>query len=71
MIGDTEADVLAGKAMSIPTIAVTCGIRSYNYLQKLQPTRIHTDLLSAVHHFVDFERIAKAERTVELRNFGS
>ncbi|MBW4517080.1 MAG: HAD hydrolase-like protein [Timaviella obliquedivisa GSE-PSE-MK23-08B] len=53
MLGDTEADVLAGKAMSIPTIAVSCGIRSHNYLQKLQPTCIHTDLLSAVHHLVD------------------
>jgi phosphoglycolate phosphatase len=53
MLGDTEADVLAGQAMSIPTIAVTCGIRSHNYLQKLQPTRIHADLLSAVHHLVN------------------
>lgn len=65
MIGDTEADVMAGKAMSIPTIAVTCGIRSHNYLQKLQPTRIHADLLSAVHH------LAEAGRYREIRNFGS
>jgi phosphoglycolate phosphatase len=50
MIGDTEADVLAGQALNVPTIALTCGIRSHNYLQKLQPTRIHTDLLSAVQH---------------------
>jgi phosphoglycolate phosphatase len=50
MIGDTEADVLAGQALNVPTIALTCGIRSHSYLQKLQPTRIHTDLLSAVHH---------------------
>jgi phosphoglycolate phosphatase len=53
MLGDTEADVIAGQAMSLATIAVTCGIRSHNYLQKLQPTRIHTDLLSAVHHLVN------------------
>jgi phosphoglycolate phosphatase len=53
MLGDTEADVIAGKAMSLSTIAVTCGIRSHNYLQKLQPTRIHSDLLSAVHHLVN------------------
>jgi phosphoglycolate phosphatase len=52
MIGDTEADVLAGQAMNVPTIALTCGIRSHHYLQKLQPTRIHPDLLSAVHHLV-------------------
>ena len=50
MIGDTEADVLAGQAMNVPTIALTCGIRSKTYLQKLEPTRIHTDLLSAAHY---------------------
>jgi phosphoglycolate phosphatase len=52
MIGDTEADVLAGKAMNVQTIALTCGIRSKPYLQKLEPTRIHTDLLSAAHYLV-------------------
>ena len=50
MIGDTEADVLAGQAMNVPTIALTCGIRSKTYLQKLEPTRIHADLLSAAHY---------------------
>lgn len=50
MIGDTEADVLAGQAAGIATIAVTCGIRSRSYLQRFQPTRIHTDLLSAAHY---------------------
>lgn len=49
MIGDTEADVLAGQAAGIDTIAVTCGIRSQSYLQKLQPTQIQTDLLTAAH----------------------
>ncbi|NJR38075.1 MAG: HAD family hydrolase [Leptolyngbyaceae cyanobacterium CSU_1_4] len=67
MLGDTEADILAGKAMSISTIAVSCGIRSHNYLQKLQPTCIHTDLLSAVHHLVDADRTAKAGRSLEAR----
>jgi phosphoglycolate phosphatase len=71
MIGDTEADIVAGKAMDIPTIAVTCGIRSHNYLQKLQPTRIHTDLLTAVYHLVDAGRTAKAGLPLEARNFGS
>ncbi len=28
MIGDTEADILAGQAMEVSTIALTCGIRS-------------------------------------------
>lgn len=49
MLGDTEADVLAGQATGIPTIALTCGIRSRTYLQKYQPTRIHADLLSAAY----------------------
>lgn len=49
MIGDTEADVLAGQVMGMSTIALTCGIRSHAYLQPLQPTRIHSDLLSASH----------------------
>jgi phosphoglycolate phosphatase len=52
MIGDTEADVLAGQAMGIATIALTCGIRSNNQLRQLQPTLIKTDLLCAVHHLV-------------------
>ena len=58
MIGDTEADVLAGKAMNVPTIAVTCGIRSKPYLQKLEPTRIHADLLSAAHYLVSLMPVA-------------
>lgn len=50
MIGDTEADVLAGHATGLPTIALTCGIRSRTYLQKFQPTQIHTDLPSVAAH---------------------
>jgi phosphoglycolate phosphatase len=49
MIGDTEADVLAGHATGIPTIALTCGIRSHTYLQKFRPTQILADLPSAAH----------------------
>jgi phosphoglycolate phosphatase-like HAD superfamily hydrolase len=52
MIGDTEADILAGQAMGISTIAVTCGIRSMSYLNQLQPTRIHHDLFSATHYLL-------------------
>lgn len=36
-IGDTEADILAGKKMGIPTIAVTRGLRTKTYLKALQP----------------------------------
>jgi len=53
MIGDTEADLLAGQALSIPTIALTCGIRSRMYLKQFHPTRIHTDLLSAAHYVLE------------------
>lgn len=52
MIGDTEADILAGQTLGVPTIALTCGIRSQSYLQKYAPTRIKTDLLSAAHYLV-------------------
>lgn len=52
MIGDTEADVFAGKAMGISTIAVTCGIRSRTYLERLHPTCIHPDVLSAAHYLI-------------------
>jgi phosphoglycolate phosphatase len=58
MVGDTEADILAGRATCIPTIALTCGIRSRAYLQKFQPTRIHTDLLSAAHFLTDVVQTA-------------
>ena len=52
MIGDTEADVLAGQAMGIPTIGLTCGIRSHQQLSQLQPTAIELNLFSAVHYLL-------------------
>jgi phosphoglycolate phosphatase len=52
MIGDTEADLLAGRAMGIPTIALTCGIRSERKLSQLQPTLVKADLLCAAHYLV-------------------
>ncbi len=52
MIGDTEADILAGQAIDIPTIALTCGIRSQSYLERFQPTHVHSDLLAASHYLV-------------------
>ena len=57
MIGDTEADVLAGQSLGVPTIALTCGIRSRSYLQQLEPTRIHTDLLSATRYLMNWIRM--------------
>jgi phosphoglycolate phosphatase len=52
MIGDTEADIIAGTTMGIPTIALTCGIRSERKLSQLQPTLIKADLLCAAHYLV-------------------
>jgi len=60
MVGDTEADVLAGQQLGIPTIALTCGIRSRSYLQRLEPTRIHTDLLSATRYLMNWIRMPQA-----------
>jgi phosphoglycolate phosphatase len=48
MIGDTEADILAGQALGIPTIALTCGIRSQSYLQRFTPSFIQPDLATAI-----------------------
>ncbi len=52
MVGDTEADILAGQAVGIPTVALTCGIRSQTYLEQLSPTVIYGDLLSAAQHLL-------------------
>lgn len=57
MIGDTEADIIAGQALDIPTIALTCGIRSQSYLQRFQPTHIHHNLLSAARYLVKTEKL--------------
>jgi phosphoglycolate phosphatase-like HAD superfamily hydrolase len=57
MIGDTEADLLAGQAISIPTIALTCGIRSHYYLNQFKPTRIHDDLLAAAHYLLEKTKV--------------
>lgn len=40
IIGDTEADVSAGKMLSLTTIAITTGIRSHEFLSKLGPDNI-------------------------------
>lgn len=52
MIGDTEADILAGQAHHIPTLAVTCGIRSQAYLERFAPTYIYSDLLAIAHQLL-------------------
>jgi phosphoglycolate phosphatase-like HAD superfamily hydrolase len=49
MIGDTEADVLAAKAIGICPIALTCGIRSYHYLQQFDPDQIRNNFLTTAY----------------------
>lgn len=60
IVGDTEADVLAGQAAGISTIAVTCGIRSAAYLNRHQPTRIHSDLGSAADYLSGLTQLVRA-----------
>jgi phosphoglycolate phosphatase len=52
MIGDTEADILAGQALGLSTIAVTCGMRNYRYLQQLQSTSIQPNLSIAIDYLL-------------------
>ncbi|MEO0407516.1 MAG: HAD hydrolase-like protein [Cyanobacteria bacterium P01_A01_bin.135] len=47
MVGDTEADILAGRRLGISTVALTCGIRSRAYLARFQPTHIQDNLMAA------------------------
>lgn len=53
MVGDTEADILAGQASNIATVALTCGIRSRSYLAQYRPTYICEDLVSVTHSLVN------------------
>lgn len=53
MIGDTEADVLAAQAMKIKTVALTCGMRNYAFLNSLKPTSIQSNLPAATQLICD------------------
>ncbi|MEM6869194.1 MAG: HAD hydrolase-like protein, partial [Cyanobacteria bacterium P01_C01_bin.121] len=52
MIGDTEADILAAQAAGLSSAALSCGVRSRDYLQTLEPTEIYDELLTAVQNVV-------------------
>lgn len=47
MIGDTEADILAGQSAGLSTAALACGARSKAHLQHLQPSKIYDCLMTA------------------------
>ncbi|MEO1621442.1 MAG: HAD family hydrolase [Cyanobacteria bacterium J06632_3] len=53
MVGDTEADVLAAKDMGLPSAALSCGVRSVDYLKALEPTEIYGELLTAAQAVVE------------------
>jgi phosphoglycolate phosphatase len=52
IVGDTEADIIAGRSAKIQTIAVKCGIRSHRLLKKYDPHHIVPDLMAAAHTVV-------------------
>jgi len=59
MIGDTEADVSAGQAFELPTLALTCGIRSSLYLKDFAPTGVYRNLYAAVEYLTQPTAIAQ------------
>lgn len=52
MVGDTEADVVAGQKMGLSTAALSCGVRSADYLSELAPSKVYGCLLSAAREVV-------------------
>lgn len=53
MIGDTEADILSAKALGVKSIALSCGMRSRAYLQRLEPYIVLDDLEAAAELVLD------------------
>ena len=54
IVGDTESDVKAGQALGLKTVAVTCGIRTKEYLLTLSPDYI-IDSMTQLSDIVDRE----------------
>ncbi|MDX1978251.1 MAG: HAD family hydrolase [Pseudanabaenaceae cyanobacterium bins.68] len=52
IVGDTEADILAGKRYRVQTIAILSGIRDRPQLQLQQPDHILPDLASAISYIL-------------------
>ena len=53
MVGDTEADILAGQATGLSTAALSCGVRSHTYLERLKPSKVYSCLMSAACEVVN------------------
>jgi phosphoglycolate phosphatase-like HAD superfamily hydrolase len=60
MIGDTEADVVAGQENQLPTVALSCGVRSQAYLQALNPTLVESTLQQAVAQILSQQALQPA-----------
>ncbi|MBE9079298.1 HAD family hydrolase [Romeria aff. gracilis LEGE 07310] len=60
MIGDTEADIIAGQQAGLSTAALTCGTRSRSHLQTLHPTALHETLLAAVQAIIHQAQVKAA-----------
>jgi phosphoglycolate phosphatase len=51
IVGDTEADISTGKELGITTVAITCGIRSKEFLEALEPNFLINDLSELIELF--------------------
>ena len=60
MIGDTEADIIAGQTFNLSTAALSCGVRSRSYLQRLGPVELYCSLLQAAQAVVDIAALQVA-----------
>lgn len=47
-IGDTEKDINSGKTLNIKTCALTCGLRTQEYLSMLNPDYLYNNLYTSV-----------------------
>lgn len=59
VIGDSEADIRAGRSIGFETVALTCGIRTEKILIQYHPDYILPDLRSVLVHFVEKGVISK------------
>lgn len=50
IVGDSEADILAGKALGFRTYAVLSGIRKMDFLASLNPDALITDVSELANH---------------------
>lgn len=53
VVGDSEADIRAGKSMGFETIALSCGIRTEKILAQYHPDCVLPDMRSLLSHFIE------------------